>query len=114
MASTSGGREKGKQPDFIGPADGNGDTVLALGGLWETWVSPDGGEIENLTLIHHRSQRTDGGTPQPHAADSGAGGFWRVVGRWPRGFAAALQGIHHLLRPYAADKMRVIGQHLRQ
>jgi putative SOS response-associated peptidase YedK len=37
-----------KQPMYIQAADGG---LLALAGLWETWHSPDGSEIESCTII---------------------------------------------------------------
>jgi putative SOS response-associated peptidase YedK len=37
-----------KQPMYIQLADGS---LLALAGLWETWHSPDGSEIESCTII---------------------------------------------------------------
>ena len=37
-----------KQPVYIHPAD-NG--LFAFAGLWETWHSPDGGEIDSCTIL---------------------------------------------------------------
>lgn len=37
-----------KQPYFVRPAD---DLPIGLAGLWETWRSPDGSEIETCTII---------------------------------------------------------------
>jgi putative SOS response-associated peptidase YedK len=39
---------KGKQPYAITPSDGE---VFAFAGLWETWSSPDGGELESCTIL---------------------------------------------------------------
>ncbi|OYT68983.1 MAG: hypothetical protein CFK49_11875 [Armatimonadetes bacterium JP3_11] len=37
-----------KQPYFVRPAD---DQPIGLAGLWETWRSPDGSELETCTMI---------------------------------------------------------------
>lgn len=37
-----------KQPYFVRPAD---DQPIGLAGLWETWRSPDGSELETCTII---------------------------------------------------------------
>lgn len=37
-----------KQPYFVRPAD---DQPMGLAGLWETWRSPDGSELETCTII---------------------------------------------------------------
>lgn len=39
---------KKKQPYFIGLED---QRPLAFAGLWESWTSPDGGELETATII---------------------------------------------------------------
>lgn len=40
--------EKGKNPMYIHL---DGDPVFAFAGLWETWRSPDGGEIDSCTIL---------------------------------------------------------------
>lgn len=37
-----------KQPYFVRPTD---DTPVGLAGLWETWRSPDGSELQTCTII---------------------------------------------------------------
>lgn len=37
-----------KQPFWIAAADGG---LLTFAGLWETWLSPDGGELQTCTII---------------------------------------------------------------
>lgn len=37
-----------KQPYYIHPAEG---VLLAIAGLWERWLAPDGGDIETCTLL---------------------------------------------------------------
>jgi putative SOS response-associated peptidase YedK len=37
-----------KQPFWIAAADGG---LLSFAGLWETWLSPDGGELQTCTII---------------------------------------------------------------
>jgi putative SOS response-associated peptidase YedK len=97
--------EKGKQPYFIGPAETGENAVLALGGLWETWVSPDGSEIDSCTILttepnalmadlHNRM-------PLILAPEDFAEWLGRGVEEPPR----QLDAIRHLLRPYAAEKM---------
>ena len=97
--------EKGKQPYFIGPAETGENAVLALGGLWETWVSPDGSEIDSCTILttepnalmadlHNRM-------PLILAPEDFAEWLGRGVEESPR----QLDAIRHLLRPYAAEKM---------
>lgn len=42
------GPGKGKQPYFLRPRDGG---VVAFAGLWETWSSADGGEIDTACVL---------------------------------------------------------------
>ena len=96
--------EKGKQPYFIAPEDDG--AVFALGGLWETWVSPDGSEIESCTILttepNELMAELHNRMPLILAPEDFAEWLGTGVEDTPR----QLQIIQHLLRPYAADKMR--------
>ncbi len=87
----------GKQPIYIHPTD---DTTFALAGLWESWHSPDGGEIETCTIltvspnelmapIHNR---------MPVILEKEDYDVWLQPGNQPE------QG-KHLLRPFPAERM---------
>ncbi|MCB9420256.1 MAG: SOS response-associated peptidase [Ardenticatenaceae bacterium] len=87
----------GKQPMFIQAQDGG---LLALAGLWETWHTPDGGEIDSCTIlttapnelmasIHNR---------MPVIIEPADYDLWLYPGDRPE------DGLH-LLRPYPARKM---------
>ena len=87
----------GKQPIFIQAHDGS---LLALAGLWETWHSPDGSEIDSCTIlttepnelmapIHNR---------MPVIIEPADFAMWLDPGDRPE------DGLH-LLRPYPASQM---------
>lgn len=86
-----------KQPTFIHMAD---QSPFALAGLWETWHSPDGGELDTCTIltttpneimepIHNRMPVI----LEPEDYDT-----WLFPGNQPN---IAL----HLLRPFSSEKM---------
>ncbi len=93
---------KGKQPYYIGL---QGGAPFAFAGLWETWHSPDGGELQSCTLlttepnellepIHNRMPvilaPQDYDEWLDHTSEDGR----------------YLASIRHLLRPFPADEMQ--------
>lgn len=96
--------EKGKQPHYILPAD---DRPFGFAGLWESWTSPDGSEIESCTIlttdanelmapVHNRMPVIL--APDDYAAWLGAG-----VDDTP----AALAALQHRFRPYPSAGMKL-------
>jgi len=95
---------KVKQPYYIGPQDGG---IFALAGLWETWVGPDGGEVDSCTIlttdpndlmatIHNRMPVIL--APEDWSEWLGVGGD---------DSPAKLSKLQHLFRPFAAEQMRL-------
>jgi putative SOS response-associated peptidase YedK len=94
---------KVKQPYFIYPQDGG---LFALAGLWETWVGPDGSEVDSCTIlttdpndlmatIHNRMPVIL--SPEDWREWLGVGGDDPP---------AKLSKLLHLFRPFPADRMR--------
>lgn len=86
-----------KQPMYIHAADGG---LLALAGLWETWHSPDGGEIESCTIL--TTEPNDLMAPihnrMPVMIEPADYDLWLDPGDRPE------DGLH-LLRPYPPFKL---------
>lgn len=91
-----------KQPYFITMEDGE---PFAFAGLWETWSSPDGGELETCTII----------TTEPNDLMSQLHNRMPVIlprdeyatwlGSGKDDSPAQLSQLHHLLRAYPAEEM---------
>ena len=97
--------EKGKQPYFIGPA-GSATEVLAFGGLWETWVSPDGSELDSCTILTTEPNELMAELHNRMPLILAPEDFGEWLGAGVEDSPRQLQAIHHLLRPYAVEKMR--------
>ncbi len=98
-------QEKRKQPYYITLRD---DGPFAIAGLWETWHSPDGSELQTCTLLtteanelmeplHNRMPVII--APEDYATWLGSG---------KDDPPQYLDQLRHLLRPYAADAMKAI------
>ena len=95
--------EKGKQPYYIGLQSGD---PFAIAGLWESWNSADGSNLQSCTLLtteanelmeplHNRMPVIV--APEDYAMWLGSG-----VDDPPQ----ALDQLRHLLRPYPASEMQ--------
>jgi putative SOS response-associated peptidase YedK len=87
-----------KQPIYIHGADGR---PLAIAGIWERWLAPDGSEIESCSLL----------TTRPNALVAPIHDRMPVLIE-PEDYATWLDtglqrsdALQHLLRPYDADKL---------
>ncbi|MFN8493881.1 MAG: SOS response-associated peptidase [Caldilineaceae bacterium] len=98
-------QEKRKQPYYITLRD---DAPFAIAGLWETWHSPDGSELQTFTLLtteanelmeplHNRMPVIV--APEDYATWLGSG---------KDDPPQYLDQLRHLLRPYSADAMKAI------
>jgi putative SOS response-associated peptidase YedK len=86
-----------KQPMYIQPTD---EPLFAFAGLWETWHSPDGGELESCTILTTTPNELMGQihNRMPVLLEPEDYEDWLEPGDEPE------QGLH-LLRPFPPHKM---------
>ena len=80
--------------------------MLALGGLWETWVSPDGSEIESCTILTTEPNELMAELHNRMPLILAPEDFAEWLGAGMEDSSRQLAAIRHLLRPSAADKLR--------
>ena len=68
-----GGR---KRPFVVRPKDGE---PVAFAGLWETWMGPNGEEIETAAIVTTEANRDADADPSPHAGGRAARGVRHVA-----------------------------------
>jgi putative SOS response-associated peptidase YedK len=92
----------GKQPFFITSED---EAPLAFAGLWETWSSPDGGELDTCTILttEANDMLRDLHDRMPVVVAPEDFGLWLGSGKDdPPDYLAE---VRHLLRPYPPERM---------
>jgi len=94
----------GKTPHFITTAD---ESPFAIAGLWETWQSPDGGELSTCTLLTTEANDlvSDLHDRMPVIIAPEDYAMWLGSGREET--PEALASLRHLLRPYPDEKMQM-------
>jgi putative SOS response-associated peptidase YedK len=91
---------RGTTPHFITTDKG----LFAIAGLWERWLSPDGGEIESCTLLTTEANDAVRGLHDrmPVIIDPDDFAIW--LGSGGDSTHAELAALHYLLRPWDADR----------
>lgn len=95
---------KGKQPYYFSPADA---AVFGFAGLWETWTSPDGSEIESCTILttdaNELMSSVHNRMPLILAQEDWSEWLSTGVDDPP----AKLSTLQHLFRPYPGERMQM-------